>query len=68
MFAFMVIVLNIIVILMVSNPYLVYKILEEWKNIGGNGPSKVYIFNIRFGGVVFIIIGVSCGVIGFLTR
>jgi len=38
-----IIVMTIIGIIMVVNPYWVYKILEGWKNVGGEGPSKAYI-------------------------
>lgn len=68
MFVLGVILVTILGIIMVSNPYVIYEIIEEWKNNGGEGPSKAYIRNIRFGGIVFLIVGIGCGLIGVLAR
>ncbi len=66
MFVLGVILLTVIGIIMVANPYFIYRLIEEWKNLGGK-PTKAYIFNIRFGGIVFIIVGIGCGLIGFIA-
>ena len=63
-----IIVMTIIGIIMVVNPYWVYKILEGWKNVGGEGPSKAYIVEISFGGLMFMVVSIGCGVIRFLTN
>lgn len=57
----------IIGIVMVVNPEFVYEITQEWKNDGYSGPSKEYILWIRFGGIMFMVVGIGCGLSGLLV-
>lgn len=63
-----VIIETIIGIVMVVNPRFVYEITQEWKNDGYSEPSKGYILWIRFGGIMFMVVGIGCGLLGILAR
>ena len=50
-------------ITMLVKPQLVYELTETWKHDGGMyGPSRLYLWSTRFGGVMCTLAGI-CGVI-----
>ena len=57
----------IVGILMVAKPHLVFEITQAWKSNGSAEPSKAYIRTTRFGGIMFLLVGVGCGILGFLA-
>lgn len=42
---------------MLINPEIIFRITESWKNDSYTEPSKIYIISTRFGGCMFLIIG-----------
>lgn len=44
-------------IIMLINPEIIFRITESWKNDSYTEPSKIYIISTRFGGCMFLIIG-----------
>ncbi len=54
--------LTVVGIVMIVNPRFVYEITQNWKNIGNSEPSEMYIWHTRFGGVIFVIVGIVCTV------
>lgn len=38
-------------------PKTIFEIAEQWKNNYNSEPSKIYIISIRFGGSMFLVIG-----------
>ena len=53
------IVLAIVGIIMLVNPKLFYDITEGWKNNSSAEPSELFIFSTRFGGVMFLVVGIG---------
>ena len=48
---------------MLVKPQFVFELTESWKHNGGaGGPSKLWLFSTRFGGVMLVLAGL-CGVI-----
>lgn len=50
---------------MLIKPQIIFHITEGWKNSNNNEPSDLYIISIRFGGVMFVIIGFASVTIQF---
>ena len=67
MFVIGVLFVIIVGILMVAKPQLVFEITEAWKSNGSAEPTKAYILSIRFGGVMFLLVGIGCGVLSFFA-
>lgn len=44
-------------IIMLINPEIIFRISESWKNDTYSEPSKIYIISTKFGGCMFLIIG-----------
>lgn len=57
----------IVGILMVAKPQLVFEITEAWKSNGSAEPTKAYIFSIRFGGIMFLLVGIGCGILSLFA-
>lgn len=57
------IILAIIGIIMLANPKLFYDITQGWKNNSSTEPSELFIFSTRFGGIMFLLVGISVTVI-----
>ena len=47
----------IIGLMMLICPKTIFEIAEQWKNNYNSEPSKIYIISIRFGGSMFLVIG-----------
>ncbi len=62
-YVFMDIIIIIIGIVMISKPHFVYRITEGWKVNGEKKPSKLYVLEIRFGGIMFLAAGIGCGIL-----
>lgn len=39
-------------------PVLVWKLMEQWKSYGADSPSELYIKNTKFGGSIFVLVGI----------
>ena len=48
---------------MVTKPESFYEITQSWKNDGYAEPSRQFIISTRFGGVMFILVGLICDII-----
>lgn len=48
----------IVGILMIKFPKEIFE-LQKWKVHRDSSPSKLFVFNIRFGGIVFFLVGVA---------
>lgn len=51
---------------MIISPQTVWKLKESWKSNDATEPSDLYLWSTRFGGAVFLLVGVSCLVIFML--
>lgn len=47
-------------LIMVISPKVIWSIVEKWKSEGATEPSVVYIWSIRFGGTICIVIALLC--------
>ena len=68
MYLILCVLLVVLGLTMICKPGLMYELLESWKHNGASEPSRFYIWNIRFGGCVFALVGVVCGVILLVVR
>lgn len=50
---------------MLIKPQIIFYITEKWKNSSNGEPSHLYIISIKFGGVMFLIIGFASIIIQF---
>ncbi|MBB6451734.1 hypothetical protein HNQ94_000155 [Salirhabdus euzebyi] len=55
--------LLVIGLIMVIKPSIVWLITESWKTNDASGPSDLYNWSTRFGGVMFIISGIGVMVV-----
>ena len=55
-------------IVLFLKPRLFYDLTESWKNNVTGEPSDLYIFSIRFRGVVVAIVGVASIIVHFCCR
>lgn len=53
---------------MIFWPKVFYNITQGWKNSSDTEPSHSFIFSTRFGGIMFIIVGVAAVIVQFLSR
>ena len=53
-------------LLMVLRPQVFFELAESWKSGSAGEPSKLYLFSTRFGGVLFIAVGIASIVVNFL--
>ena len=66
----MYVLLGIVLILwglvMLCAPNFVYELTQSWKNYSSGEPSDLYRFSTRFGGVMFILVGIGGLFVPFL--
>ena len=55
----------IIGVIMIIKPEVVFDVTESWKSYSSSEPSKLYLFSTRFGGAMFLLVGIG-GLITFL--
>ena len=53
-------------LMMVCAPDLVYDLTESWKSNRSAEPSDLYCLSIRFGGVMFILVGIGGMIVPFM--
>lgn len=53
-------------ITMFVKPKIIFTITENWKNSQNSEPSDLYIFSIRFGGIIVLLIGISSIIVQFI--
>lgn len=54
---------------MLARPQIVYELTESWKHDGGvYGPSRLYVWSTRFGGVMCILAGIGGLILPFLPQ
>ena len=53
-------------LLMLFFPDLVYDLSESWKSNRSTEPSDFYRFSTRFGGVMFILVGIGGMIVPFM--
>lgn len=51
-------------LLVFIKPTFIWKITEQWKSDCAKEPSKLYIKSIRFGGTIFVLLGVVMIIVG----
>ncbi len=67
MYTFLGIVFIIIGLIMLISPKIFYQIVEQWKDDDKSiKPSNLYIISTRFGGCIFIIVGLAGIIIYFV--
>lgn len=49
--------------IMIFAPKVFYDITQGWKNSSDAEPSHIFIFSTRFGGIMFIIVGIAALII-----
>lgn len=57
---------TIVGITMFVKPKIIFTITENWKNSQNSEPSDLYIFSIRFGGIIVLLIGISSIIVQFI--
>jgi len=60
------IILLIVGLLMLIKPKIVWQITEKWKSYSAEEPSNLYNKSIRFGGVMFVLVGAGSLIAFFL--
>ncbi len=58
---FLAIFLLIAGLLMLWKPEFIWNIAERWKSQDADGPSSLYLWSIRFGGILCVVIGLATG-------
>ena len=53
-------------LLMLFFPDLVYDLSESWKSNRSAEPSRLYLISTRFGGVMFILVGIGGLIVPFM--
>jgi hypothetical protein len=56
----------IIGVLFIITPSFIWLITESWKSDEGTEPSRIYIWNKRFGGMILLIVGIGSVIVSFL--
>ena len=51
---------------MLLRPDVIYRLTESWKNNASDDPSRLYIISTRFGGVMFLLVGLLGAVALFI--
>ena len=46
-------------LLMLISPGTVYQITEAWKSNASEDPSTLYVWHTRFGGCMFLVVGIA---------
>lgn len=60
-------IVNVLVgLLMIFKPEIVWKLTESWKSYNADEPSSLYKWSTRFGGIIFLSIGMIGIVVTFL--
>ena len=49
-------------------PDLWWKLTEEWKSYRADGPSELYLKNIKIGGILFAMLGIVMVVLPFVLK
>ena len=52
---------------MIILPQIFYSLTEKWKTSSDSDPSPVYLFSTRFGGIMFILVGIGSIVAQFIA-
>ncbi len=50
-------------LVMICKPALIWTISEKWKSSGADGPSSLYLWSIRFGGILCTSIGLAYAIV-----
>ena len=53
-------------LLMLFFPDLVYDLSESWKSNRSAEPSRLYLISTRFGGVMFLLVGIGGMIVPFM--
>lgn len=53
---------------MIWKPQLVYELTESWKHGGASEPTKLYLWNTRFGGVMCALAGIGGMILTFIPQ
>ena len=61
------IVMLVIGICMLLRPDVIYQLTESWKSNAADEPSRLYIISTRFGGVMFLLVGLLGTVTFFIS-
>ena len=54
-------------IFLLAKPQFYFELTESWKHGGSSEPSDLFILSTRFGGIMCIVVGVSCPVVLLLN-
>ena len=52
---------------MLLRPDVIYQLTESWKSNAADEPSRLYIISTRFGGVMFLLVGLLGAVTFFIS-
>ncbi len=54
-------------ILILWKPTFIWNITERWKSQGAEEPSSLYLWSIRFGGILCVLIGLASALVYLFT-
>ncbi len=54
-------------ILILWKPTFIWNITERWKSQGAEEPSSLYLWSIRFGGILCVLIGLAAALVYLFT-
>ena len=52
---------------MLRFPEFIYEITESWKSYSSGEASDLYRLSTRVGGIAFIVVGIACIIVAFIT-
>lgn len=58
----------IIGIVAYRKPGLIWALTEQWKSYAASEPSDLYLYSTKFGGILFILMGIAAMILPFLLE
>ena len=55
-------------ILAFLKPDIIWKVTEQWKSYSADEPSDLYLFSTKFGGVLFILVGIAAVLLPMILK
>ncbi len=60
--------LAVLGVTMIWKPEFVYELTESWKHNGSSGPSRLFLWSTRFGGVMCTLAGILGMIVPFIPQ
>ena len=55
-------------ILAFLKPDFIWKVTEQWKSYSADEPSDLYLFSTKFGGILFILLGIAAVLLPLILK